>query len=110
MSAYAIGTVFKRREPQSNATDEIRVVGSGNGLVVTPHQDFGSPYSIDMKTLRSEYVLEDGTELEEPEVETTRSKMSPLEVFAAQERKDARDGTTPEPVKRGGRRGTTQAS
>ncbi len=94
MSAYGVGTVFKRRVPNSDATDEIRVVGAGASPVVTSNVEFGQTYQIDLKTLRAEYTTATGEDIPEPDP-IPEHLLSPEEVFAQQAARNEAAGVVP---------------
>lgn len=94
MSSYGVGTLFKRRVPQNDASDEIRVVGAGVSPVVTSNVEFGQTYQLDLKVLRAEYTTLTGEDIPEPEP-LPAHLLSPEEVFAAQAARDEASGVKP---------------
>lgn len=94
---YPVGTVLTRNEKQGDSADVVRVVGGGDKIVVTPHEEYGNNFELDVRVAREQYAadLPEGTELQRvPPV--GNQGLSPEQVFA----KEAR-GQTARRVRKG---------
>lgn len=61
--SYPIGTVLTRKKPEGDALDEVRVVGGGKTLVVTPNKEFGTSVQLDANRARVEYTSDIGDDV-----------------------------------------------
>lgn len=61
--SYPIGTVLTRKKPEGDSLDEVRVVGGGKTLVVTPNQEFGTSVQLDANRARQEYNSDIGDDV-----------------------------------------------
>ena len=88
---YPVGTVLTRNEKQGNEVDVLRVVGAGDKLVVTPHEEFGSNFELSVKVAREQYTAELPPGVDWPRIPPVGDQgLSPEQIFA----KAARQGST----------------
>jgi hypothetical protein len=62
-TAYPIGTILTRREPQGDGRDQLKVVGGGKEeVVVTSNTDFTENFGLQAGVIRAEYEANVDTE------------------------------------------------
>lgn len=61
--SYPIGTVLTRKKPEGDNRDEVRVVGGGKELIVTPNKEFGESFQIDANVARRDYNSDVGEDV-----------------------------------------------
>lgn len=82
-TVFPIGTVLTRKEKKGDAEDSLRVVGAGDKLVVTPHEEFGGNFELKIRVAREEYeadIPEGSQILRVPPV--AKHEKSPEQIFA----------------------------
>lgn len=94
---FPIGLVGKRRDPQEDAWDEIRVVGGGESLIVTSNIEFTGSEPLGVQQAREDYEWEDhdSEDAVARGIVTLDPGPTPEEVFARKARDDRAAGVEP---------------
>lgn len=85
--SYPINAILTRREPKGDDLDELRVVGGGKQLVVTPSKGFGSNFQLSADVVRKEYEssIPDSVLLQQPTY--VNPGPSPEQIFSGEAEK-----------------------
>jgi hypothetical protein len=96
---FPIGTILRRRTPQDDAWDEVRVTGTGVDLVVTSNKEFTPTRILDVVEARQDYNADFGDNnetAEENQVILVRPGLTPEQVFAKEAQAREAAGIKPE--------------
>lgn len=96
---YPVGTILTRREKQGDDNDVLRVVGSGERVIVTSHEAFTGNFEIKVADARTHYEASYPEGVEVSRIPPVGDKgKSPEQIFAEAA---AKPGATTKRIRKG---------